>query len=123
MFIKNKNSDIKKKKRQSIILKTFMEVLYKVIGFSEVLEGVIFTKLELLDKGGSVIIFVYSQDSEEKGIKAIEKIVSYSKQIQYQMGILLKFRRAPKLEFIYDAHYQKILNINKLLSELQSEKK
>jgi ribosome-binding factor A len=119
MFINNKNSDIKKKKKESALLKTFMEVLYKVMGFQKILEGIVFTKIEVFDKGGRAIISVYSHDSEDQAQAAIKKIISYSKQIQHQIGQILQYRYTPKLEFIYDAQYEKILKINKLLTEIK----
>lgn len=115
-MIKNqKVKEIKTLKREAMILKTFLGVLPKIGIKSSLLLQISFTKVTLSAEKSTALVYIFSAFGKEIAEAAIKLLISYQKQIHFHLCTELQFRYMPKLKFIYDNQYEKIIKINDLI--------
>jgi ribosome-binding factor A len=71
-------------------------------------------------RSAQVYITYYSGD-ETLDLNAADVLQSWSKEIQNEIGSVMKMRYCPKLTFFNDETTEKILKIEKILSEISSD--
>ena len=121
-MIKNqKVKEIKTLKREAMILKSLMIVLPKINIKSSLLLQISFTKITLSAEKSTALLYIFSAFGKEIAQEAIKLLLSYQKQIHAGLCTELQFRYMPKLKFIYDAQYEKIIKINDLIEKANSE--
>ncbi len=121
-MIKNqKNKEIKTLKREAMILKGLMIVLSKININSSLLFSISFTKITLSAEKSTAVVSIFSAFGKEIALNAIKLLLSYQKQIHSALCEHLQFRYMPKLKFIYDAQYEKVIRINDLISKVNKD--
>jgi ribosome-binding factor A len=121
-MIKNqKIKEIKTLKREATILKTLMIVLPKIGIKSSLLLQISFTRVTLNAEKSTALVHVFSAFGKSIAEEAIKLLLSYQKQIYFTLASELQFRYMPKLKFIYDGQYEKIIKINDLIDTANKE--
>jgi ribosome-binding factor A len=116
-MIKNqKVKEIKTLKKEAMILRTLMTVLPKIGIKSSLLLQISFTKVTLSAEKSTALVYIFSAFGKEIAEAAIKLLVSYQKQIHFNLCAELQFRYMPQLKFIYDSQYEKIIKINDLIT-------
>lgn len=121
-MIKNqKIKEIKTLRREAMILKNLMIVLQKIGIKSSLLIQISFTKVTLNAEKSTALVCIFSAFGKEIAEAAIKLLVSYQKQIHAGLCTELQFRYMPKLKFVYDAQYEKVIKINDLIAAANRE--
>jgi ribosome-binding factor A len=115
MINNQKTKEIKTLKREAMILKTLLAILPKIGIKSSLLLQISFTKVTLSAEKSNAFVYVFSAFGKEIAEAAIKLLVSYQKQIHASLCSELQFRYMPKLKFMYDGQYEKIIKINDLI--------
>lgn len=115
-MIKNqKVKEIKTLRKEAMILKNLMIVVSKIGIKSSLLLQVSFTKVTLSAEKSTALVYIFSAFGKEIAEAAIKLLLSYQKQIHSALCTELQFRYMPRLRFVYDAQYEKIIKINDLI--------
>lgn len=122
MFLKNQREEIARKKKAALIKKEFMRVIHSIFGLdNNILEGITFTDI-VLKKKDTPLILLHSQESQEKGIKAIRSILKHKFIINKMLTSHLNFRYPVRLSLRYDTSYEKVHRLNKIYQKITDEK-
>lgn len=114
----NNEKNIKIKQLESLIFKSISELLYRLkkeINFSE---ETIITKIDLSKDLSIVKIYLFSIDGETNIKDFISKIIPYIPSLRFSLSSMVSFRRTPKIRFLFDNKYEKILKIEKLIDSI-----
>ncbi|MBC7741288.1 MAG: 30S ribosome-binding factor RbfA [Bdellovibrionaceae bacterium] len=74
-------------------------------------------------RAAQVFVTYYNPDTEAPKIKVAKVLQSWAKDIQDEIGHKLKMRYCPKITFFEDESTERILKIERLLSNLTPEQK
>jgi ribosome-binding factor A len=122
MFLKNQREDIARKKKASLIKKEFMRALHSIFGLDNTLfQGITFTDI-ILERKKHPTILLYSEESEEKGVKAIRSILKHKNTINKILTTNLNFRYPIRLRFRYDNSFKKVQALEKIYKKIEDEK-
>jgi ribosome-binding factor A len=121
IVINQKVQEIKRLKRESLILRSLMIVLSKMSIKSPLLSQISFNKINLGNDKSVALVYIYSNFGKETAQAAIKVLISYQKQIHSNLCSELQFRYMPKLKFVYDVQYEKVLRINEVIEKAMKE--
>ncbi len=123
MHVTTRVSHVKKARRESSLLKGFMELLGRLSPSIPELQNVFCTRLSLAPDCSTVFIYFHSPDGEEAVKKAIEVLKLYRPSMRTSLVALVSLRRTPDLRFFYDDKYEKLNKIERLLDEVKERDK
>ncbi len=120
------NEKVKSTKRlqkEASILKALASVLQKTVKSTDALLKVSLNRVSLSEDNSCITVYLYSSFGKEIVEKVIKELVAQIAHIRYELAQVLQFRYMPKLFFTYDAHEEKVTELNKKIEEaIQKDK-
>lgn len=118
-MINNNKKSIKRKQQESIILKTIADLLHKLKSDIKLLNEVIVIRVDLSPDLSILKIFLFSEAGKKIAEEVIEELIPYCRSFRFSLGNIISFRRVPRVRFVYDSHYEKVLKIEKLIDSVK----
>lgn len=119
-----KNSCIKKRRRESAILRGLTPVLHEVFRDYSELSSFYISKVELSAEGGLCNIFLACFEDNVESIKVGMRIVkALAPPTRSALANLLKSNYTPEVCFRYDFNQEKVRSLNTVLEKISAEMK
>lgn len=114
-------SDIKKAQKERVIQREVATLFMQASQDDPELAGIAVTRVELSPDKGMCYVYMYT----DKGLDAFKEKLKYLKlfkpSLRKSLADRLKFRYTPDLTFVFDAQYEKEMEINTLFEKLKEE--
>ncbi len=120
-MISERQRDIKKLQKEFNLLKTISSLIFRLASDLPLLSKISIIKLVYSNDKSTAKIFIYSSFGKETVESFIESLIPYIPSIRGSISALINLRMTPKLRFIYDSQYEKIVYMEKLIDSVQKE--
>jgi ribosome-binding factor A len=117
-----KSSDIKRRQRESAILRGLSPVLQNIFIDSEAMQSFFVSRVELSSDGGLCNVIIASSTNDIDVIKAgMREIKLFAPSSRAALAKILNGRYVPELLFIFDKQMDKQRQLNLVLSKISNE--
>jgi len=117
-----KNGEIKRRQRESAILRGLAPVLQRVFNENQATASFFVSKIELSSDGGLCYIYVANSDGNADSIKAgIKEIKLFAPSTRAALAKILDGRYVPEVLFTFDKQIDKQRELNIVLSKISDE--
>ena len=113
------DKSIKRKQQESIILKAIADLLHRLKSDIKSLNEVVVVRVDLSPDLSTLKVFLFSEAGKKVTEDVIEELIPYCRSFRFSLGNMISFRRVPRVRFIYDSHYEKVLKIEKLIDSVK----
>jgi len=120
MFLIEKNNT-RKKQKEALIFRKISEFLYRLHGELSLLDKITIVSVNMSSDSSSANVMLFSDDGETVVKEFIQQLVPFIPSIRKSLATSINLRRTPRIRFIYDSHFSKILKIEKLIDSVKED--
>jgi ribosome-binding factor A len=116
-----KPKDIRKSKRESLIMREVASLFMHIINDDARLQGLFVNRVALSPEQGMCAIMFYVQGGKTVFDQKLEFLKLYKPSVRKAIATMLQSRYTPEIVFKFDEQFEKQLNMDQLFDKLKDE--
>lgn len=116
-----KPKDIRKSKRESLIMREMASLFIHIINDDARLQGLFVNRVALSPEQGMCAIMFYVQGGKKVFDEKLEFLKLYKPSVRKAIANILQSRYTPEIVFKFDEQFEKQLNMDQLFNKLKDE--